>query len=124
MDVPEKIVDFGATGAYDKDFKVDIRNNKLAWSPCFTGQEYTFDDNMQVQFQFQAYLTKEGHSKTGSGVFGRPFGSALTADFKVVWEQCDPAQRNSWGQFRMGDYESCERIGPADSSDEQPTVRW
>ncbi|KAF3060094.1 hypothetical protein GL218_04827 [Daldinia childiae] len=124
LDVPEKIVDFGATGAYDKDFKVDIQNDKLVWSPCFTGQEYTFDDNMQVQFQFQAYLTKEGYSRTGSGVFGRPIGSALTADFKVIWEQCDPAQRNSWGQFRMGDYESCERIGPADSSDGQPTVRW
>ncbi|KAI1808710.1 hypothetical protein F4811DRAFT_181350 [Daldinia bambusicola] len=124
MDIPEKIVNFGATGAYDKDFKVDIRNNKLSWSPCFTGQEYSYNDKMQVQFQFQAYLTKEGFSKTGSGVFGRSVGSALTADFKIIWEQCDPAQRNAWGQFRMGDYESCERVDPADISDGQPTVKW
>ena len=62
MDVPEKIVDFGLTGVYDKEFSVNIRNDNLLWSPCFTGQEYSYDDKMQVQFQFQAYLTKEGYS--------------------------------------------------------------
>ncbi|OTA99478.1 hypothetical protein M426DRAFT_269182 [Hypoxylon sp. CI-4A] len=124
MDIPQKLVDFGADGVYDKDFSVDIPNPALAWSPCFTGQEYSYDDKMQVQFQFQAYLTKEGFSKTGSGIFGRSAGPALTADFKVVWEQCDPIERNSWGQFRMGDYESCQRITPADIPGDEPTVKW
>ncbi|KAI0377203.1 hypothetical protein F5Y04DRAFT_292146 [Hypomontagnella monticulosa] len=124
MNIPEKIVDFGKTGIYDSDFKVNIPNGNIAWSPCFTGQEYSYDDKMQVQFQFQAYLTKEGFPKTGSGVFGRATGPALTADFKVVWEKCDSAQRNSWGQFRMGDYESCQRLDPSSGTDGQPTVRW
>ncbi|KAI1371313.1 hypothetical protein F4677DRAFT_436076 [Hypoxylon crocopeplum] len=123
MDVPESKVNLGTTGFYDQDFTVNIRNGNLAWSPCFTGQEYSYDDKMQVQFQFQAYLTKAGFSRTGSGVFGRAAGSALTADFKVVWEQCDASQRNAWGQFRMGDYESCQRVGPTDGTGE-PTVKW
>ncbi|KAI1385389.1 uncharacterized protein F4822DRAFT_412931 [Hypoxylon trugodes] len=124
MDVPEKIVDFGLTGVYDKEFSVNIRNDNLLWSPCFTGQEYSYDDKMQVQFQFQAYLTKEGYSKTGAGVFGRPINPALTANFKLLWEKCDPAERNAWGQFRMGDYETCSRIGPTDPSQGEPTVKW
>ncbi|KAI0880495.1 uncharacterized protein GGS22DRAFT_193265 [Annulohypoxylon maeteangense] len=123
MNVPEMRVDFGATGFYDQDFLVNIPNLGVAWSPCFTGQEYTYDDKMQVQFQFQAYMTKEGFSKTGSGVFGRAAGPALTADFRVVWEKCDSSQRNAWGQFRMGDYETCQRIGPG-TTDGQPTVKW
>ncbi|KAI1207824.1 uncharacterized protein F4807DRAFT_433432 [Annulohypoxylon truncatum] len=123
MNIPEMRVDFGASGFYDQDFSVNMPNAGLAWSPCFTGQEYSYDDKMQVQFQFQAYLTKEGFSKTGSGVFGRATGPAMTADFKVVWEKCDATQRNSWGQFRMGDYETCQRIGPG-TTDGQPTVKW
>ncbi|OTA66022.1 hypothetical protein K449DRAFT_458103 [Hypoxylon sp. EC38] len=124
MDVPERRVDFGIGGIYDQEFKVIIPNTKIAWSPCFTGQEYSYDDKMQLQFQFQAYLTKEGYPKTGNGVFGRPTGPALTADFKVIWEKCDPAQRNSWGQFRMGDYETCKRIGQPDGVEGNPTVKW
>ncbi|KAI1771492.1 hypothetical protein F4818DRAFT_205245 [Hypoxylon cercidicola] len=123
MNVPEMKVNFGAGGFYDQDFSVNIPNYHTAWSPCFTGQEYSYDDKMQVQFQFQAYLTKAGFPKTGNGVFGRATGPALTADFKVVWEKCDPVERNAWGQFRMGDYESCKRIGPT-GTEGNPTVRW
>ncbi|XXH01292.1 hypothetical protein Hte_007648 [Hypoxylon texense] len=125
MNVPEMKVNFGATGFYDQDFSVNIPNYYAAsaWSPCFTGQEYSYEDTMQVQFQFQAYLTKAGFSKTGNGVFGRSTGPALTADFKVVWEKCDPVERNAWGQFRMGDYETCKRIGPTGTGG-NPTVRW
>ncbi|KAI1098352.1 hypothetical protein F4804DRAFT_128013 [Jackrogersella minutella] len=124
IDVPEKRVDFGAGGIYDQDFLVNIQNGNPAWSPCFTGQEYSYDDKMQVQFQFQAYLTKEGFSRTGNGVLGRATGPALTADFKVVWEKCDTSQRNSWGQFRLGDYESCQRLGQPGNTGGQPTVVW
>ncbi|KAI4860404.1 hypothetical protein F4820DRAFT_452931 [Hypoxylon rubiginosum] len=125
MNVPEMKVNFGTSGFYDQDFSVNIPNHYAAsaWSPCFTGQEYSYDDKMQVQFQFQAYLTKAGFSKTGSGVFGRAAGPALTADFNVVWEKCDPVERNAWGQFRMGDYETCKRIGPT-GTEGNPTVRW
>ncbi|KAI0836899.1 hypothetical protein F5Y06DRAFT_304981 [Hypoxylon sp. FL0890] len=124
MDIPEKRVDFGIGGIYDQEFKVNIPNTKLDWSPCFTGQEYSYEDKMQLQFQFQAYLTKEGFPKTGNGVFGRPIGPAMTADFKIIWEKCDSTQRNAWGQFRMGDYETCKHIGQADGTNGNPTVRW
>ncbi|KAL7619795.1 hypothetical protein AAE478_010338 [Parahypoxylon ruwenzoriense] len=124
MEVPEKRVDFGAKADYDQDFEVNIPNADLTWSPCFNGREYSYDDKMQVQFQFQSYLTKEGSSKTGSGVLGRPSGPALTADVALLWEKCDSSKRNAWGQFRMDDYETCQRGTHQENTTGRPTVRW
>ncbi|KAI0165289.1 hypothetical protein GGR52DRAFT_103046 [Hypoxylon sp. FL1284] len=123
MNMPEMKVDFGASGVYDKDFSINIPNPAPAWSPCFTGQEYSYDDKMQLQFQFQVYLTKEGYSKTGYGVFGRSTGPAMTANLKLVWEKCDPTKQTAWGQFRMGDYETCQRTGST-GTEGNPTVIW
>ncbi|KAI1076002.1 hypothetical protein F5B20DRAFT_345354 [Whalleya microplaca] len=124
MDVPTTPVDFGLNGDYDEDFQVNIPNNNLAWSPCFTGQEYSYDDKMEVQFQFHAYLTKEGYSTTGNGVFGRIKGPALTAEFGLVWDKCDPLERNAWGHFRIDDFETCQRGSQTDSTTGKRTVQW
>ncbi|KAI5863707.1 hypothetical protein GGS23DRAFT_511112 [Durotheca rogersii] len=126
MNVPDKAVDFGGGADYDADFSVRIENGDPAWSPCFTGWEYSYDDKMQLQFQFQSYLTKEGSSQTGSAVLGRTDGSgpALTATFGLVWERCDSTQRNAWGQFRMGDYEICQRGIGHDNVAGRPTIQW
>ncbi|KAI0008235.1 hypothetical protein F4779DRAFT_618789 [Xylariaceae sp. FL0662B] len=124
MDVPIVPVDFGLNGDYDKEFEVNIKNNHLAWSPCFTGQEYTYDDKMEVQFQFHAYLTKEGYSATGNGIFGRADDPALTAEFGVIWEKCDPLGRNAWGDFRIDNFETCQRGSQTDSTTGETTVTW